>query len=64
MERLGSTQLPCVSVILISSHCSHKQIISHCFTGLNLHIEACHEAAMFDVEGNHNAPQVESSVLF
>lgn len=64
MERLSGPQSPCVFIILISPPSALEQIISHCFTGFSLHVEACHEAAMFNVEGNHNAPQVKSSVLF
>lgn len=54
MEQLSRPQLGCVYIILF--YFFSWQIISHSFSGCSLHGEACHEAVLFNVEVNYNAP--------
>lgn len=57
MEQLSRPQLGCVYIILFYLFFSgSEQIISHSFSGCSLHGEACHEAVLFNVEVNYNAP--------
>lgn len=56
MEQLSRPQLGCVYIILFYFFSGLEPIISHSSSGCSLHGEACHEAVLFNVEVNYNAP--------